>query len=71
MAIVNITVDFNDDGTATVRTPEGKVLRVDSAKIAELTLKLAQGMGPIIERHKPHTHVHLDDDNHEHTHEHA
>ena len=75
MAMQQIDVEFNDDGTANIRLPEGKSLRVsDPAKVAELTLKLAQKLGPIIERHAAHTHIYLDDGKekivyHEHEHE--
>ena len=60
MAMQRIDVEFNDDGTANIRLPEGKSIMVkDPAKVAELTLKLAQKLGPIIERHAAHTHIHL------------
>jgi len=61
MAMQRIDVEFNDDGSATIRLPEGKTMSVkDPAKVAALTLKLAEKLGPIIERHKAHSHIHLD-----------
>ena len=63
MAMQTIEVEFNSDGTATVKLPEGKSMRVsDPAKVAALTLKLAESLGPIIERHKAHSHIHLSAD---------
>jgi hypothetical protein len=63
MAMQTIEVEFNDDGSATIRLPEGKSMRVaDPAKVAALTQKLAEAMGPIIERHKLHSHIHLNQD---------
>ena len=60
MGLVNIDVEFDDDGNATIRLPEGKVIRnADPAKVAALTLELAKKMGPVIERHKAHSHIHL------------
>ena len=60
MALQNIDVEFNDDGSATIRLPEGKSLSVkDPAKVAALTQKLADALGPIIERHAAHSHIHL------------
>ena len=60
MAMQQIEVTFNDDGTANIKLPEGKSMRVaDPAKVAELTEKLAKAMGPIIERHAAHSHIKL------------
>jgi hypothetical protein len=60
MAIVNIEVEFDGAGNARIILPEGKrMLAKDPAKVAELTQKLAEKMGKITERHKPHSHVHL------------
>lgn len=61
MALVNIEVTFNDDGSANIRLPEGKLMKnLTPAKVAELTEKLAKSLGPIIERHAAHSHIHLD-----------
>ena len=66
--IVNITVEFEDDGTAIVRLPEGKSMKMDQAKVGEFTMKLAKGMGNIIERHKGLNHGHIMDNNPDHVH---
>jgi len=61
VALVNIEVTFNGDGTANIRLPEGKLMKnLTPVKVAELTEKLAKAMGPIIERHAAHSHIHLD-----------
>lgn len=61
MAMQQIEVTFNDDGTANIRLPEGKrITGVNPAKVAELTEKLAKAMGKIVERHAAHSHIHLD-----------
>lgn len=73
MSMTNIEVTFNDDGTANIKLPEGKVIRnADPAKVAELTLKLAKALGPIIERHAEHSHIKLTNGSYapDHTHEH-
>jgi hypothetical protein len=59
--IVKVDVEFNDDGTATIRLPEGKTMKLDQAKVAEFTEKLAKGMGTIVERHKGHSHGYITD----------
>jgi len=62
MALVNIEVTFNDDGTANIKLPDGKrALNLSPAKVAELTEKLAKAMGPILERHAAHSHIVLTD----------
>lgn len=61
MALQTIEIEFNDDGTANIRLPEGKrITGVSPAKVAELTEKLAKSMGKIVERHAAHSHIHLD-----------
>jgi hypothetical protein len=60
MAMQRIEVTFNDDGSANIKLPEGKTMRVaDPAKVAELTEKIAKAMGPIVERHAAHSHIKL------------
>jgi hypothetical protein len=51
MGQVSFTVEFNDDGTAIIRLPEGKTQQVDASKVADLTEKLGKALGPIKERH--------------------
>ena len=70
--MINIKIEFNDDGTATIRLPEGKTVKMDAMKAASFTEKLAKGMGEIVERHVGHHHDHVHDGpEHEHTHEEA
>lgn len=59
--MIQIDVEFMDDGTAKVTLPEGKKVKGDPAKIAALTLQIAKALGPILERHAAHTHITLDD----------
>lgn len=66
--IVNIVVEFNDDGTAIVRLPEGKSMKMDQAKVGEFTMNLAKGMGDIVERHKGLNHGHIMDKASDHVH---
>jgi hypothetical protein len=62
MAMQQIEVTFNDDGTANIKLPEGKSMRVsDPAKVAALTENLAKALGPILERHAAHSHIMLTD----------
>jgi hypothetical protein len=73
MALQNILVDFNDDGSATFRLPEGKRISVDQAKLAAFIEKLTTATGNIIEKHAAHTHVRITADGkvvaEEHVHE--
>jgi hypothetical protein len=63
MAMQTIKVIFNDDGTATIKLPEGKSMMVkDPAKVAKITQQLADALGPTIERHRAHSHIHLTED---------
>lgn len=60
MAKQKIKVIFNNDGTATIRLPEGEPILVsDPGKVAAMTENLAKALGPIVERHAPHSHVML------------
>ena len=72
MALVNIKIKFNSDGSATI-TKDGEMsLVTDPAKLAELTEKVAKALGPVIERHALHSHIRLTEKgfkNEEHLHE--
>jgi len=59
--LVNVNIEFAEDGTATIRLPEGKTMKMDALKAAQFTQKLAEGMGNIVERHVGHSHQYLDD----------
>jgi len=62
MAMQQIKVKFNKDGSATIRLPEGETMLVnDPAKVAAMTENLAKALGPIIERHAAHSHIMLTD----------
>jgi hypothetical protein len=68
MAQVNFEIEFNNDGTATIRLPEGKTQQVNAAKVADLTDKLSKLMGTVKERHiGDHHHEHGEQT---HTHDH-
>jgi len=57
MAMYTVTAEFNDDGTVTVRGPEG----VRKMQVAEFTKKLAASMGEVVEKHAAHSHIYLDE----------
>lgn len=64
---VNITIEFNEDGTADIRVPEGPGQQRKAAKAAEFTEKLANTVGKIKERHvgdHHHGHDHQSTTNH-------
>lgn len=66
MAQINFDVEFDANGDAVIRLPEGKTQKVDAGKIAAFTDKLSKLMGKVKERHigdhhhehGEHTHVH-------------
>ena len=58
MATYMVTVEFNDDGTVTIRGADG----VRKMEVAEFTKKLSEQSGTIVEKHAAHTHVHLNAD---------
>ena len=66
--LISFDVEFNDDGTAIIRHPDGRMKEVNAAKLADLTMALAEGLGEIKERHVgDHEHTH-DDTTTDHTH---
>jgi hypothetical protein len=66
----NITfeIEFDDEGNATIRLPEGKGQQRDAAAVDDLTLKLAELLGRVKERHVGDHHHH--DHGHDHGHDH-
>ena len=61
MAMTTITVEFDDQGNAVIRKGDGSQYKVtDPAKLAEIMAKLADKLGPVIEKHKAHSHIRLD-----------
>ena len=70
MKSITFEIEISDDGEAFVRLPEGPGQQQNAAKVAPLTIKIAEAIGPVEERHiGNHTHTH---DNHTHdNHTHA
>lgn len=69
---ITFTIDISEDGeTATLRLPEGRGKERDAAKIADLTIKIADSIGPVEERHIGNHDHHHDGHNHSHTHNHG
>ena len=63
---VTITVDFDDQGIATIRIPAGATQRVNAAAAEDLTDKLSKALGKVLERHRGDHHHHHDDADHVH-----
>ena len=60
---ITFTVEFNDDGTAIIRHPDGRMKAANAAELADLTLQLGEALGTIEERHVgDHDHHHTDHD---------
>jgi hypothetical protein len=69
MATITFTMEFDENGDAKIRLPEGKSQQVNAAKVSKLTESLAKAIGTITERHIGHHHDH--DHAHDHNHENA
>lgn len=71
---ITFTIEISDDGeTAELRLPEGRGKERDAAKVADLTIAIADAIGPVVERHiGDHDHHHHDHHHgHDHTHNHG
>lgn len=70
MAMVNITVTFSPNGTASITLPDGSKSTVNMAELDKFTSALAAKMGKVTERHQLHAHSHLHEKgDHTHLHE--
>lgn len=64
MRSITFEIEFNDEGDAVIRLPEGKGQQRDAATVADLTLELAKRLGKVKERHVGDHHHH--DHHHDH-----
>jgi hypothetical protein len=71
MRNITFDIEFDDDGKAIIRLPEGKGQQRDAAVVADLTEKLAGLLGEVEERHIGDHHHHDHGHDHNHTYENA
>jgi hypothetical protein len=64
---VHMVVTF-ENGQMKIEIPHGRAQQVDASKVEDLTLKLAEAMGEVTERHVGDHHHH--DHGHDHGHNH-
>ena len=69
MKSITFEIEMDENGDAIIRLPEGKGQQRDAATVADLTLKLANLLGRVKERHVGDHHHH--DHGHDHGHVHA
>jgi hypothetical protein len=60
MAFLDYDMEFNDDGTMTIRAAGGRqITLLDGTFAQKFPEELAKVLGNIVERHKPHSHIYL------------
>lgn len=67
--MITFTMEFDAQGKAVIRLPEGRSQQADAGKVADLTDRLSKMLGKVEERHigDHHHHVH-GDAGHQHHH---